>query len=167
MLCHHDHVAFSRSFRRAFRKNERPKFPGTRRISGSGSAGPRRKRKGNGRRGDEKKRVPRNSAPYARWHFQTTTRGTSRGTPPPSLTSLGCSRGEIQIYAPTAPGVFFELMKNESGRAALPLSPPLLSPPPAISPFLLFARSFSQLPSLRHPAATPRHGSLLPVVSKS
>ena len=27
---------------------------------------------------------------------------------------LGRSHGEIQIYAPTAPGVFFELMKNES-----------------------------------------------------
>jgi len=38
--------------------------------------------------------------------------------PPVRLTSLGSSRGEIQIYAPTAPGVFFELMKNESGRAA-------------------------------------------------
>jgi len=34
------------------------------------------------------------------------------------------SRGEIQIYAPTAPGVFFELMKNESARPAQFHSPP-------------------------------------------
>lgn len=57
------------------------------------------------------------------------TRGTS--VTPARLTPFGCSRGEIQIYAPTAPGVFFELMKNESGGA--------LSPPPfPASPFPVF-----------------------------
>jgi hypothetical protein len=48
------------------------------------------------------------------------------------------SRGEIQIYAPTAPGVFFELMKNESARPAQSHS----LPPP---PFFLFH------PVRRHP----------------
>jgi len=51
--------------------------------------------------------------------------------PRPSLTPFFValeSRGEIQIYAPTAPGVFFELMKNESARPAQSHSlPPLLS----------------------------------------
>lgn len=39
------------------------------------------------------------------------------------------SHGEIQIYAPTAPGVFFELMKNESSRGSRLLSKPLVIPP--------------------------------------
>lgn len=38
--------------------------------------------------------------------------------------ALPYRRGEIQIYAPTAPGVFFELMKNESSRQGSRLHPP-------------------------------------------
>lgn len=101
------------------------------RPSGSGrrrGSAMRKKGKRTAEVGD-KKRVPRNSASYARWHFQTTTRAYSRNV---RLTPFGCSRGEIQIYEPTAPGVFFELMKNESGRAAL--SPPLLSATPTHHP---------------------------------
>lgn len=56
---------------------------------------------------------------------------------PPSLFSSRCSREEIQIYAPTAPGVFFELMKNESGRARPSPPLPFLSsrglPPPLLA----------------------------------
>lgn len=38
--------------------------------------------------------------------------------------ALPYRRGEIQIYAPIAPGVFFELMKNESSRQGSRLHPP-------------------------------------------
>lgn len=47
------------------------------------------------------------------------------------------SHGEIQIYAPTAPGVFFELMKNESSRQGSRLHP---IPPPRTT---LFASSYA------------------------
>jgi len=100
-----------------------------------------------GKRSETRKKVPRNSAPYARWHFQATIRAHSRNIRHPflaCLTSLDCSRGEIQIYAPTAPGVFFELMKNESGRAALS-PPPLLSPPAFRKPTPGFSPGSSKL----------------------
>lgn len=138
-------------FRRTFRRNESevPRNaglspgPGRRRGFAMG-----KKRKRATEVGDKKKRVPRNSAPYARWHFQTTIRAHSRNIRHLTrlrLTPLGCSRGEIQIYAPTAPGVFFELMKNESGRAALPLSSPLLSPPLALCNLPRFSPDASKL----------------------
>lgn len=80
---------------------------------------PTRKNKGEG------KKVVRNSAPYAQWPFHP---ASFPSLPFQEHSALPCRRGEIQIYAPTAPGVFFELMKNESSRQRSRLHPPSPSP---------------------------------------
>ena len=76
---------------------------------------PTRKNKGEG------KKVVRNSAPYAQWPFHP---ASFPSLPFQEHSALPYRRGEIQIYAPTAPGVFFELMKNESSRQRSRLHPP-------------------------------------------
>lgn len=141
----------------------RAKFSGTQLspVPGDDVASSRRERKGNGGGREQKKENPskfRAICSMALPDYHPGTRGTS-ATFLVRLTPLGCSRGEIQIYAPTVPGVFFELMKNESGRRfrLLFFRHSLRSATPD-------ARSFSELiPS----AAMLWHGSLLPVVSKS
>lgn len=90
---------------------------------------PRTRKKGNGeRRGGVTKRenfleIPRHMLNGTfRLVLQRNIRHLSSPFRPIRPLPLSCSRGKIQIYAPTAPGVFFELMKNESARAVLSLS---------------------------------------------
>lgn len=134
--CYHDHVAFSRSFRHTFRNNEIEVL----RNTALWCRKTRVRRDGKEKETDgEWSEIKKKSPSKFRAICSMTLPGYHPGAPrnirhsfPARLTSLDCSRGEIQIYAPTAPGVFFELMKNESDRAVLPLSPPPLLSPPAL-----------------------------------
>lgn len=75
--------------------------------------------------------------------------GPSRLPPPlPGTLPAPLPCREIQIYAPTAPGVFFELMKNESSRQGSRLHPP---PPQTI----LFASSYAVQQGSPPSASTP------------
>lgn len=147
--CYRDHVALVSP--RVFRRT-RAKFHGAAFRATTEKKGKKRKTDGKGGRPfsptpqKESLEIPRHmlhgtSRLLTRPHSRNVRHPLSPSYPP-SLFSSRCSQGEIQIYAPTAPGVFFELMKNESSRARPSATPPLpflssrgLPPPP---PSLLF-----------------------------
>lgn len=121
-------------------------------VPGDGSANPRRERKGNGRgaRGrGQKKSVSRNSAPYARWHFQT-TRGSFPPLPLlPSVLPRSAAVAEKFKFTHRLPRVCFSNLWKMSlpGRRfhflLLFLSPPSALRAPRSSPCLSLAAFLS------------------------
>lgn len=127
------HVAFSCSFRRIFRKNK--KFGLRFRVRDEKE----RKRPAEVGGGGDKKGVPRNSASYARWHFQTTKPSVleERPSPPAPVLPHSAAVAEKFKFTHRLPRVCFSNLWKMSlaGRGA---------------------STFSSFSSLRHPrSATP------------